>query len=182
MERRQHAIAKAKREREKKEQERVKEAEEAEKENQEGSKEQETSQGGKEAQTKTTTTTEVVVPDRKARKDKERLREKENNLKELNTKYKLDPVELLKQESEREKKKVTPRPDSGTSTLTTSTARYPASILYGKDPAHGYLRREKKRVSVIPLSQGFFSLWLILSGKCSYISNYYFTTFCQKNW
>ena len=86
------------------------------------------------------------MTEKKVKKDRERLKEKENNLKELNSKYKLDPIELLKQESDKEKKKTTPRPDSGTSTLTTSTARYPGSILYNKDPVHGYLRREKKRV------------------------------------
>jgi hypothetical protein len=92
--------------------------------------------------------------------EKKRRREKQaqnkDTLKDLSSKYKLDPIEKLKQESDKEIKMNSPRPDSGSSTLTTTTnntsittkARYPGSIVYGRDPVYGFMKKSKKRVSV----------------------------------
>ena len=77
-----------------------------------------------------------------------RNKERESNLRELNNKYKLDPIEKLNKENESEtrsvrKNKSPSRPDSGVSSIARSV-RYPASILHHRDPVYGYHRKEKR--------------------------------------
>ena len=77
-----------------------------------------------------------------------RNKERESNLRELNNKYRLDPIEKLNKENESEtrsvrKNKSPSRPDSGVSSIARSV-RYPASILHHRDPVYGYHRKEKR--------------------------------------
>ena len=71
---------------------------------------------------------------------------------------KVDPVEKLNKENEDEISSTTTtkkgraagaRPDSGTSSINHSVARYPGSILHNRDPVYGYNRKEKKKVSLL---------------------------------
>ena len=78
-----------------------------------------------------------------------RNKERDANLRELNSKYKLDPIEKLNKENNESetrslrKNKSPSRPDSGVSSIARSV-RYPASILHHRDPVYGYHRKEKR--------------------------------------
>ena len=102
----------------------------------------------KDNETSTVDNTDVASDVKKRHPRKERLKDKESHLREINNKYKLDPVEKLNKENEDETKSTrktkSPRPDSGVSSSITHSVRYPGSILHNRDPVYGYHRKDKR--------------------------------------